>query len=339
MSTVFKRFEWLFCIALSITVFSCRDKNMYPDISNVTIDLNLIPIYQDIHGMDTLKVKEEIVPIIDKYPDFMKAFSYKIAKLGNPEAPDYSDRLYSFVTYPANKDIYEKSKEVFPDFHVFKRELETGFKYYKHYFPEISVPDVYLMISGFSQSIAVDSSWVGVSIEKYFGQDCKFYSWLGIPKYLRKGMVKEKMASDVLRAMALTNYPDTPEVDDLINNMIYRGKIRYFVQRMFPDIQDSLLFDYSKEQIRWCHSHEADMWASLVEWKHLFKEDRMLIQKYTGDAPFTSNFGNNSAPRAGEFLGYKIVDAYMRKNKNVTLKALMEETDGRKILAESHYRP
>ncbi|MGQ1784337.1 MULTISPECIES: gliding motility lipoprotein GldB [unclassified Saccharicrinis] len=339
MCTFANKFVLLFCIVLGVTFFSCKDKNMYPDVSDIGIDINVIPIYQDIHGMDTMKVGEEIAPVIAKYPEFMTAYSYKIAKLGNPEAQEYADRLYGFVTYPANKDIYRKSKEIFPDFNDFQKQLEKGFKYYKYYFPEMPVPDVYLMISGFSQSIAVDSAWVGVSIEKYLGQDCEFYAWLGIPKYLRKGMVKEKMAPDVLRAIAMTNYSNAREVDDLINNMVYQGKVRYFVHRMFPDIQDTLLFDYSKEQMHWCNNHESDMWASLVEWKHLFKEDRMLIQKYTGDAPFTSNFGNNSAPRAGEFLGYKIIASYMNKNKTVSLKDLMEETDGRKILAASNYRP
>ena len=195
------------------------------------------------------------------------------------------------------------------------------------------------MISGFSQSIAVDSAWIGVSVEKYLGEDCEFYEWLGISKYLRKGMTKEKMAPDVLRAMALTNFGYDETKDDVINHMIFNGKVRYFVEHMFPDLQDTLLFDYSAYQMKWCKNHEADMWASIVEWKHLFSNDRMLIQKYTGDAPFTANFGANSAPRAGEYLGYKIVKSYMEKNEEVTLKALMEDRDGRKILAASHYRP
>ena len=334
------RYPILICgLILVLVMISCKDRRMHPNVEDVQVNLNVVPVYQDIHNMDTMKIESEIQPVLSKYPEFMNAYSHRIVRLGDPEAPDYLDRLYGFVTYQANKDIYAKSKEVFPDFKDFEDELLQGFKHYKHYMPDANIPDIYLMISGFSQSIAVDSAWLGLSIEKYLGQDCEFYAWLDIPKYLRKGMTKEKMAPDVLRAIALTNYTYNNKVDDLINNMVYKGKIRYFVHRMFPDIQDTLLFDYTAQQMLWCNNHEADMWSSLVEWKHLFKEDRMLIQKYTGDAPFTSNFGNNSAPRAGEFIGYKIVEAYMKKNKTMTLKALMEEQDGRKILAASNYRP
>ncbi len=318
---------------------SCVNQSLHPDLSDVHVDFEVIPFYQDLNQLDTLNVRSAIAPLRQKYPKFLEAYNKKIIKIGGYERDDYPKRLMSFVNYDANKDIVKKSSEVFPSYEGFKQDLENGFKHYKYYFPKAHIPDVYLMISGFSQSIAVDSAWVGVSIEKYLGVDCKFYEWLGIAKYLRKGMTKEKMAPDILRAMALTNYDYDRQKDDVINHMVYTGKIKYFVQHMFPDIADTLLFDYSAYQMKWCKDNEENMWASLVEWKHLFSNDRMLIQKYTGDAPFTANFGENSAPRGGEFLGYKIVQAYMENNDNVALKDLMLEKDGRKILAASHYRP
>lgn len=331
--------KYVLLILLCIAIYSCKDKNLYPDISGIKVSLNVIPFYEELSKVDTLKIQEELEPILNRYPEFMQAYSRQIIKLGVPKSKDYYMHMYDFLTYKANKDIYERAQKVFPDYNQFIAELEQGFKYYKYYFKEVNVPDVYIMISGFSQSIAVDSAWVGVSVEKYLGEDCEFYEWLQIPIYLRKGMIKKKMASDVIRAIALTNYSYDNEVNDLINNMVYKGKIKYFVHRMFPDMQDSLLFDYNNQQMQWCNKHEEDMWASMVEWKHIFSNDRMLIQKYTDDAPFTANFGNNSAPRAGEFLGYKIIEAYMKNNSDISVKKLMEEKDGRKILAASKYRP
>ena len=324
---------------LVLGLASCVNKSLHPDVSDVQVNFKVVPFYQELNQLDSLDVRASITPLRQKYPQFLEAYNKQIIKIGGFERADYPQRLMSFVNYDANQDIIKKSKEVFPSFEEFQQELESGFKHYKYYFPKAHVPDVFLMVSGFSQSIAVDSAWVGLSIEKYLGTDCEFYEWLGIAKYLRKGMTKEKMAPDVLRAMALTNYDYDRQKDDVINHMVYKGKIKYFVQHMFPDIADTLLFDYSAYQMKWCLDNEENMWASLVEWKHLFSNDRMLIQKYTGDAPFTANFGDNSAPRGGEFLGYKIVEAYMKNNDEVTLRDLMLEEDGRKILAASHYRP
>jgi hypothetical protein len=330
---------YLLTIVFVFVAFSCKDKNLYPDISHVQADVNLIPFYKEFHQIDTLNVKASLQPILLKYPEFTEAYNKQIIRLGSSKAEQYPQRVYDFVTYNANKDICKKAEEVFPNHELFSQKLKEGFTYLKYYFPEIQIPDVYLMISGFSQSIAVDSAWVGVSIEKYLGENCVFYEWLNIPKYLRKGMTKEKMAPDVIRAMALTYFTYDDKKDDLINNMIYKGKIKYFVHRMYPDLSDTLLFDYSTEQMKWCKNHEEDMWASLVEWKHLFNNDRLLIQKYTGDAPFTANFGNNSAPRAGEYLGFRIIQSYMKNNPEHSLKQLMNEKDGHKILADSKYRP
>ena len=316
---------------LIIGLTSCLNKRNNPDVTGIDVDFNVIPFYQELDQLDSLNVRGSLEPLIQKYPQFLEAYNKKIIKIGGMERVDYPQRLMSFVNYDANKDIITKSKEVFSSFNGLKQELEQGFKHYKYYFPKAHIPDIYLMISGFSQSIAVDSAWIGVSIEKYLGEDCEFYEWLGISKYLRKGMTKEKMAPDVLRAMALTNYDYDRQKDDVINHMVYKGKIKYFVRQMFPDMADTLLFDYSAYQMKWCKDNEENMWSSLVEWKHLFSNDRMLIQKYTEDAPFTANFGNNSAPRGGEFIGYKIVESYMENNEEVTLKDLMLETDGRKI--------
>ncbi len=328
------------CIAILTFFYSCKDKKLHPDVSHIEVNVNVIPFYQEFNNMDTVDILTSFYPLQKKYPTFTEAYNQQIIKIGSSEAPDFEQKLLSFVKYDANKDIIEEAKVVFSDHHkMFSKELEEGFKHYKYYFPEADIPVIYLMISGFSQSIAVDDSWVAVSIEKYLGAECRFYEWIGIQKYLRKGMVKEKMAPDVLRAMALTNYKKNTEVNDVINNMIYTGKIRYFVHRLFPDLQDTLLFDYSGYQMNWCEDHEADAWASMVEWKHVFSDDRMLIRKYTGDAPFTANFGDNSAPRAGEYIGYKIVESYMKNNEEVTLKDLMYDTDGRRILAASEYRP
>ncbi len=324
---------------LFLGLTSCVNKTYRPDVTDIKVDFKVIPFYQELNQLDSLDVRTSMEPLLQKYPQFFEAYNKKIIKIGGIERVDYPQRLMSFVHYDANKDIVKKSKEVFPSFDGFKQELELGFKNYKYYFPNAHIPDIYLMISGFSQSIAVDSAWIGVSIEKYLGEDCEFYEWLGISKYLRKGMSKEKMAPDVLRAMALTNYDYDQQKDDVINHMVYKGKIKYFVRQMFPDLSDTLLFDYSAYQMKWCKDNEENMWSSLVEWKHLFSNDRMLVQKYTENAPFTANFGANSAPRAGEFIGYKIVESYMEKNEGATLKDLMLETDGRKILAASQYRP
>ncbi len=329
-------------VSISIFLFlitACTDKDFVPDVSQITVEVDVVPIYKELSAIDSLQKEEELQKLVNKYPEFMTAYSYKIAKVGSPNKELYAQRMWDFITYDANVDIIDTAAILFPDFDFFKTDLTKGFQFYKYYYPKATIPQIYLMVSGFTQSIAVDSTWVGVSIEKYLGSNCIFYEWLQIPKYLRKGMTKEKMVPDVFRALAMTQYPESSANDDVVNSMIYNGKVKYFVKKMCPEVQDSLLFDYSKDQLKWAKRNEEDAWAAIVEWKHLFSDDRMTIQKYTGDAPYTAYFNNESAPRMGEYLGYEIVRAYMKNNPEVSLDALMRNNDGRKILAASKYRP
>ncbi|WP_282035676.1 gliding motility protein GldB [Saccharicrinis aurantiacus] len=330
--------KYLLLALIMMVLLSCNSDNT-PDVSNINADVNIIEFYKEFDAMDSSNVESSLATLNEKYPVFMDAYCQRIVKSGPLDGADYGKRVLAFVDYDANKDIIDSAQHVFVDHKDFSAQLSQAFKYYKYYFPENEVPDIYLMVSGFSQSIAVDMDWVGVSIEKYLGADCIFYEWLEIPKYLRVGMIKEKMAPDVLRAMGLTLYPERNVNDDVISNMIYQGKIKYFVKKMFPKLENTLLFDYSKDQLRWAEKTEKDTWAAIVEWKHLFNDERMTIQKYTGDAPFSAHFGNDSAPRIGEYLGYQIIQSYMKNNPDVSLKELMENNDGRKILAASKYRP
>jgi hypothetical protein len=81
------------------------------------------------------------------------------------------------------------------------------------------------------------------------------------------------------------------------------------------------------------------MWAYLVEHKLLFSSNNLLIRKFIYPAPFTSAFTQESPGRAIVWLGYRIVDAYMKNNKKVTLSQLMQDSDYQKILRMSNFKP
>jgi E3 ubiquitin-protein ligase DOA10 len=80
------------------------------------------------------------------------------------------------------------------------------------------------------------------------------------------------------------------------------------------------------------------MWSFLAEKKLLYSTDQLTINKLTGPAPFTSLFTSESPGRAVIWLGYRIIESYMRNNK-VSLEALLEDNDYQQILAKAKFRP
>lgn len=152
-------------------------------------------------------------------------------------------------------------------------------------------------------------------------------------------MSPEKVVPDVMLSIGMTEYPYNSKTDDLINQMIYEGKMRYFVRKMIPDIPDTTLFDFNTTQMEWVRNYEKDMWQMIVEQKHLFDNDRMVLQRYIGKSPFTYYLGQESPGGAAIYLGYRIVESYMKRYPETTLADLMKINDGSQVLKEARYNP
>ena len=142
-----------------------------------------------------------------------------------------------------------------------------------------------------------------------------------------------------MKAWVLTEFEYNDSIDNVVNNMIYHGKIQYLLNAIYPQMSDSLKFGFSGEQLRWCIQNEKQMWDYLIDQKLLFSTDYMLINKLINPAPFTAGFPRKSPGRASVWLGWKIVDAYMQRNDEVSLYDLMKDDDYQHILSESRYEP
>lgn len=323
---------------LSLFIISCTNKKYTPDVSNQTSDVKIIPFYKELHKTKAQDIPQKLAEISSKYRLFYRDFMLNVVGL-HPNDSDVQLYVTKFLEFEANKLVFDACEKEFGDGEALKADLDKANRYYKHYFPKASLDTLFLQMSGFSTFMMVDTGFVAVSLERYLGSDCKFYNLLGDPIYLRKKMVREKLVPDVFKAIAMVEYPNRDSIDNLLSNMIHQGKILHFVAHVVPEISDTLLFDFSKEQLKWVEKNEQAAWSAMVEKKHLYSTELMVIQKYIGDGPFTSFFGQDSPSRVAVYIGYKIVEEYLRKYPNVTLNDLMNESNSQLILRKSGYNP
>ncbi|NSW94389.1 MAG: gliding motility lipoprotein GldB, partial [Bacteroidales bacterium] len=61
--------------------------------------------------------------------------------------------------------------------------------------------------------------------------------------------------------------------------------------------------------------------------------------KLIGDAPFTSYFTNESPGKAAVWIGFRIVESYMKNNKGVKLSDLMQDKDIQGLVEKARYNP
>ena len=108
---------------------------------------------------------------------------------------------------------------------------------------------------------------------------------------------------------------------------------------MMPEINDTVLFGFTEGQMKFCRNNERQMWQYLIEHDLLFSTDQFTIRKLTGEAPFTTYFTNESPGRAAIWLGFRIIESYITRNKGISLATMMDNTDIQGLLEAAKYDP
>lgn len=311
-----------------------------PDVSKIKVNVKINRFDRDLFSTDINNLDSNLKDLSLKYGRYWLMYNKGVLRTGNPSNKDFTDYIKKFIFDRNIREVYDSCSIVFENVEKEEKELEMAFRYVKYYFPKSEIPKIYFHISGFNQSIAVDSAIISVSIDNYLGENSKFYDMLSIPipKYQRTSMKKERIPLDILKAKALTSFSLNSKKDNLISKMLYNGKILYFLSKVFPDIEESFIMDYNKIQYEWCVANESSAWAFFIENEYLYSSDHFIISKYTNNSPFTSGMPGSSPGRVANWLGLQIIKSYM-KNNNCSLSELMIKYDYDAILRESNYQP
>ncbi|HOP58357.1 MAG TPA: hypothetical protein PLR52_02950 [Bacteroidales bacterium] len=325
-----------------ILISSCKQNPYKVDVSSVDIDLGIKRFETDLFSIDPEKIGDNIPRLRDQYGSFLQLFSYVI-NAGEVGDTTFINYLLSFCTDKINNEVYNAVMASYPDVQWLEDGIEEAFRHYLWYFPGRNVPDVYTCITGFNNSmITLKDSVLAIGLDRYLGSDCDFYKRLNIYGYLALRMNSYNILPDCMYAWAKTqwNFEDMNyQIDNVLTEMIHEGKLRYFERCMLPGMADTLLLGFSSDQMRFCLNNEAQMWEYLVEHDLLFSTDQMVIRKLTGEAPFTSYFTSESPGRASVWIGFRIIESYMKHNPEITLEGLMNETDVQGLLGKSKYMP
>ncbi len=239
-------------------------------------------------------------------------------------------------------DLYYDTREVWPGMQDLEDELTEAFRYYSYHFPDDSIPTIFSYISGidYQAPVMYAEGHLVIALDTYLGSDYEIYGRLGIPAYQSRWMIPERVSLDVMRKLAIKHLSRvSPRPENLLEHMVHQGKILYFLDCMLPHVEDSLKIKYTGQQLAWMERNAGFSWTYKIENELLYDTDHGVITKFTGEAPFTSAFSRNSAPRTGAWLGWQIVREFMRRHDDQSLQELMQETDARKILSGSRYRP
>ena len=285
-------------------------------------------------------MREDIEVLYDKYPVFMPFFVEDI--LGIPIADTaylahqlplfLDDTVYGF----AATNSFEQ--QTFADVSGIERELSVAFGRCLYLFADWNVPEVCFFVSGFTSSLMFFEDGIAVGADMYLGSDYPYYNRV-VYDYQKQTMRPECIATDVVSAWLFRNIPYTARQSRLLDQMIYRGKVMYLLSVIFKEEPQYEVMGYKKEQWDWCVKYEKAIWSRIIERHDLFSTEQRLLASYLNDGPFTSEVTQDSPGRVGTWVGWRIVESYMEHHPEVSMQALMQESDAQHILEESQYRP
>ena len=329
--------KYFFLVLLFISILSCGGKKV-PDVSKIQVDIQFIRFDQEIEALKKDSASwESIEKLSKKNPYFTELYFSNLTRIATLKDSAAQGYIKAFLF---DKDIQELHTEVakeFTDIEWFKKEVVQAFKYYKFYLPNRTIPNVLTYNFGFNNVVVALDSTICISLDQYMGKTSKYYDQM--PEYIKYRKEKPYMVSDLMRGWISAEFDNGQPRLDMLDEMIYQGKTMYLLDKVLPYTEDSIIFGYTANQVKFCNKNEYMMWSFFIEKKLLYTKDFKLVNKYCGEAPFSAGMPDDSPGRTGIWLGWKIVTAFMKNNKNINIEQLMMNNNAKQILNSSRYKP
>jgi gliding motility-associated lipoprotein GldB len=263
-----------------------------------------------------------------------RAYPFMFPKTINDSA--WIARVNDTLQQELNAEVEKK----FDNFNDIENEIELLFSYIEHYFPAFKTPRVITTTSNvdYRNKVIVTDTIVLVALDTYLGSDHYFYQ--GIPKYIAEQLNEEQIVVDIAGEYA-KKYVFQQERRTLLDEMIYAGKTLYFKDKVLPFKSEANRIGYSQGQLEWVEKNESSIWQYFVERELLYSTDSKLPNRFINPAPFSKFYlegiDGESPGRIGQYIGWKIVKAYMGNNETSLKDMLIMNPED--IFKKSKFKP
>ncbi|WP_116039311.1 gliding motility lipoprotein GldB [Seonamhaeicola aphaedonensis] len=310
------------CLVL-VAVSCIKENKIEKEIAKINIDIN-------VERFDQLFAKIEV----NELPKLRTAYPFM-----------FSETIKDSFWIVKKEDTLQRMlntavDKTFSNFDVTEAEIESLFNHLKYYFEGFNPPRVITTTSDvdYRNKVIVTDTIAIIALDNYLGSNHEFYA--NIPKFITANLKKEQLVVDLAEAYA-KKYIYLSQNKTLLDEMIYFGKQLYFKDLMVPFKTEAQRIGYTQEELHWANANESYIWRYFVERELLFSTDSKLPNRFINPAPFTKFYleeiDSNSPGRLGQYIGWKIVRAYVEQN-DVSLNEMLI-TSAEEIFNKTKYKP
>ncbi|MBL0310427.1 MAG: hypothetical protein IPP77_12355 [Bacteroidetes bacterium] len=320
-----------------------RDK---PDVSGINAEVSILRFDLDLQGFLKQDFEAHQQMMKNKYGAFYHFYTAQFIAGTDPERDSSDvaqDIIIKYLSDPYIHRVQDSINKYYADTKDIEKDLSQALKYFKYYFPTISIPKVITVNSGFSLSaFTYDEKYLAIGLEMYLGPQNPDYDSVGIYQYLRHKMSREYIARNSMEALCnlYLEKSESSRENTLMEAMVEKGKKLYLLSYLFPDAPDSLLVGFTTEQTLWCEQNDYEVWKFLNDKDILYKSDFMDQKRYLDEGPTTQGMPAEAPGNIGSWLGLQIVRKFVKESgRTIPLSELILKYDPKTIAAKAKYRP
>ena len=311
-------------LLIILILFSCKEVKKIPnEIAEIPVNLDILRFEKEFSASDPKDLPE----LKARYPYFF------------PE--QYPDSVWKLkLTDTLQQQLLQEVDRTFGNFGSEEADLVHFYQHLIYYFPDLKkTPTVVTMTTDvdYSNRVILADTFLLLGLDNFLGPDHKFYA--GIDRYIANHLDKKYLMRDIALAYTRQLVPP-PEDRSFLAQMIYQGKRLHVARLLLPTHSEDRIMAYSEDQLAWARANEDPIWRYFIEGEMLYETDRELPRRFIDDAPFSKfrlELDRESPGRIGRYIGWQIVEAYVRNNETTLpeLLALQEK----ELFLQSKFKP
>lgn len=340
--------KYILLVISALAIWSCgSDAVKAPDVSQVEVDFDIIRLDQKVAAIDTNYVARGVDQLMHDYPSAAALYLGTLNPFTKSDNVDtISVGLREYLTNPFTQNLQDTINILYGDLTDIKEDYTQAYKYLKHYFPEADIANIYMMNTVFNYQRFLfndddDSNALGVGLDLFLDD----YPYKRInpqnesfSEYLTRSFDKEHLVKKTME-LNIDDLLGDANGTRMIDQMIHNGKRLYMLDHILPETHDSIIMEYTTDQWNWVKDNELDMWSFFFDQELFYETNLMTINKYLTYRHTSPGMPSIAPGRTANYIGWKIVEAYMKRYPETTMQDLIGLIDAQKFLEKSKYKP
>jgi hypothetical protein len=334
-----KIFLQVLCFLTLLALAGCdNQEESVPDISGIPeVEMPIVRLDRELFRA---KTHEEIVEILDKYPDFSEKY---LQRSNYPHDSLLTGLILKFNTEPSTDTLLADVEKIFGEMETIQKTFEEAFRFGRYYFPDLQTPKIYTVVSGFTsfgfgKDIYVSDDLVVVGLDFFAGSEAT-YRPADFPAYILRRYAPEYIVPTTLTFLSAKYNAYDNKDKTLLADMIFYGKSYEFVNKLMPYVSDTLIIGYTGEEWGISVQFQEKIWARSVENNIFFDTSNDAKNRYLEERPNVIEIADICPGRIGRWVGWEIVKKYLRDRPELSFRDFMQDSNAQKIFQESRYKP